>query len=152
MSRTVSTDDASRRLQFVWLGPVSSPWPFEARGQMWAVAGAATAVLAPLAFLAIPSAAVTWLVVPAALTKGVLALVLGTASAVLLTRRVARVITPTRPVRHHLHQVVGELDTPRPDGPAVTYEVAVPPALFVEHRAEHRQVHVLEVPDLWRSA
>mgnify|MGYP007112021993 FL=1 len=31
----VATDDAARRPQFIWLGPVNSPWPFEASGRAW---------------------------------------------------------------------------------------------------------------------
>lgn len=144
--RVVATDDASRRLQFIWLGPTTSPWPFEARGVMWLVACGVAVATAPVAFVLIPSVAVSWLVIPATLTKGVLALVVAVAVAVLTGRRVGRHITATTPLRHHLILAAGEIATPRPEGEPVTHEIAVPAALFIEDRSEHRQVHAVMVP------
>lgn len=146
-ARVVATDDASRRLQFIWLGPTTSPWPFEARGVMWLVALAVAAAATPVVYLLIPSAAVSWLVIPAPLVKGALALATAGIVAVLAGRRIGRHISPTTPLRHHLILAVGETSTPRPDAGPVTYELAVPPALFLEDRAEHRQVHVVTVPE-----
>jgi hypothetical protein len=142
----VSTDDASRRLQFIWKGPANSPWPFDARGQMWVVAGAASLVFVPLLYLVIPASAFAWLVLPPTMTRGLLALALGMLAAVALTRQIGRVISPTTPLRHHVALVVAELDTPRPDGPAATYELDVGEGFFLEGRAQHRQVHVIEAP------
>ena len=34
----IATDDDARRQKFVWLGPVNSPWPFEAQGRSWVMA------------------------------------------------------------------------------------------------------------------
>ena len=55
--RRIETDDAARWLEFIWLGPVNSPWPFEARGRAWVMALVLCPPLTVLAALAVAPAA-----------------------------------------------------------------------------------------------
>jgi hypothetical protein len=111
----ISTDDAAARdLTFVWKGPPDSPMPFEARYQAWG----GVLVLAPLlAFatylLLFPLDLLPLHAILAILLRGVVALTVGAVLAVALVRRFGQVVTPTRPLSHHLAVLLAEVNAPR---------------------------------------
>lgn len=138
-----ATDDAARRQEFIWLGPVNSPAPFEARGQAWIAGLLILPVAMVLAFLVIPGFVFTAAGLPgplAVLAHVVLAAALGCAGGVLLIRAAGRRIQPVTPLRHHTAMLQAELAVPRPEA-AQTYQVSISPALFLEDRPEHRTTY-----------
>ena len=116
----IATDDDARRQKFVWLGPVNSPWPFEAQGRSWVMA---LVICPPLIILAgIP----TWALLspitstPAAvIITGIIALTGGTALGVRAVTILSRTISDTRPLRHLVWTLIAEADAPRPQTPTV---------------------------------
>lgn len=124
-----STDDAAWRLEFVWKGPPESPMPFEARYQAWMLGLVLAPLFALIAYLLLFPLDVLGLhTIIAVLIRSLLALACGGALAVLTVRKFARVVTPTRPMTHHLAVALSELRTPRPQ-PIRTLTVDVPRAL-----------------------
>ena len=150
----VSTDDDARRQKFVWLGPVNSPWPFEAQGRSWVMA---LVICPPLIILAgIP----TWALLspitstPAAvIITGTIALAGGTALGVRAVTILSRTISDTRPLRHLVWTLIAEADAPRPvtmanredlrDIPLVTIDPA-----DARDRDDARITDVLDKPGL----
>ena len=116
----IATDDDARRQRFVWLGPVNSPWPFEAQGRSWVMA---LVICPPLIILTgIP----TWALLspitstPAAvIITGTIALAGGTALGVRAVTILSRTISDTRPLRHLVWTLIAEADAPRPQEPTV---------------------------------
>lgn len=143
----LSTDDAARRVPFIWLGPEDFEAPFEARGQAWMAALVAVPLCWVLAWLMTPMFLVNS-VVPggflAVVVHVLFAVIVGTVTAILLVRAVGRHVTATRPIRHHLAQLQNELDAPRPERPRV-YARSVPHDLFIDRRLQHRRDHVTTV-------
>lgn len=116
----IATDDAARRQRFVWLGPVNSPWPFEATGRAWIMALVACPPLIVLTGI------LTWVLLsplttgPAAVVAtGVIALAGGTGAGVRVVTVLSRTISDTRPLRHLVWTVLAEADAPRPQEPTV---------------------------------
>lgn len=146
---TVATDDPGWRLRFVWLGHPNAPFPFEASGQAWAIA----CVLCPFLTVTIGTLLpkpVIQAVAPGpvgVLLTGVLAIVLGVAAGVLLTRKIGRALTPVRPLPHHTALLAAELAGPRDPGTTVHF---VEPSLakWVEDQPETRTTHVITAPTI----
>lgn len=144
MSYRLGTDDAARRQQFIWLGPVDSPAPFEARGQAWLAAIVVLPVLVVVAFLVTPGfvfSAVGLSGPLAFLAQLLLAVIGGSVLGVVLIRAVGRRVQPTRPLRHHMTMTQAEVTTPRL-AQDITYERHVRADLFLEDRPEYRTTYV----------
>ena len=127
----VSTDDAARRLSFVWKGPPESPMPFEARYQAWIGALALTPVLSTGAYLLLllPLDLAPWHTVVRILVHLVAAFLVGAGAAIWAVRKFGQVVTPVRPLTHHASVLLAEARAPRP--PKVErLEVAAPADLF----------------------
>lgn len=144
MATRVATDDAARRQEFIWLGPVNSPAPFEARGQAWLAGIVVLPVLVVVAFLVVPGFAFSAAGLPgplAFLAHVLTAVAVGCAVGILLIRAVGRRVQPTRPLQHHVAVAQTEVTSPRITE-AITYERQVPTHLFLEDRPEHRTTYV----------
>lgn len=151
MASRIATDDAARRQEFIWLGPVDMPWPFEARGSAWLWA----LIVLPIMWV------VTYLLTPAFLIERVtqapepvvvllkiaLSLLVGSGLGVLLVTVVGRRIGPSTPLRHHASMLMHEVSSPRPDAPEVTYRVSVAPEVDMERSPSHRTTHRISVPE-----
>lgn len=129
----IGTDDAGRRLVFIWKGPTEMPFPFDARGQAWA-AGlllipvgviAAWAVTVPVEALPVGQA-------PASLLHALVAVTLGVLAAIWVIRKVGSYVDPTRPVRHHVTQLVNEVTAHREADTARTTRLVLSPGLWVD--------------------
>jgi hypothetical protein len=123
----VRSDDAARRLRFIYLGPPSMRWPaasFPAYGLFLALAG--TGVVTT--FLTMPNLGV-WLLfeLPAVL--------LGSA---LLVRWVFRRVDADTPLMYQLSTLRAEITAPRPPKPARVHATAIPAHLFTDHRESNR--------------
>ncbi len=131
----VATDDAARRQQFIWLGPVNSPWPFEASGRAWIMGLLLCPAFTVVAFVLAPRPLLTaampgpggWLVT--ALT----AALLGITAGVIVTRRVGRVVSATRPLKHHVNVLLMEASAPRDEQPRIHMSTD-PAGLWLETR------------------
>lgn len=148
----ISTDDAARRQEFHWLGPVNMPAPFKARGSAWVMA----ILLGPVAvicvyvatpfldLLPLPGAVVT-------LVHGLLAIAAGLYLTIRFVRWVGRQVGPTRPLRHIAAVVRAELDTPRPGGETTVRVTGFDASrVWAEHRDEHTTAVVARVPAFLR--
>ena len=141
----VSTDDAARRQQFIWLGPVNSPWPFEAPGRSWITGMILCPLLTVVAFAMSPRPVITavapgpmgWLLTAAG------ALLIGVSAGVWITRRVGRVVSATRPLGHHLAVLVMEASAPR-ETPARTHQSPSTDGVWLEDRG--RRVRRIDPP------
>ena len=141
----VATDDAARRQQFIWLGPVNSPWPFEASGRAWIMGLLLCPAFTVVAFVLAPRPLLTavmpgpggWLVT--ALT----AALIGITAGVIVTRRVGRVVSATRPLGHHLAVLVMEASAPR-ETPARTHQSPSTDGVWLEDRG--RRVRRIDPP------
>lgn len=133
--RRIETDDAARWLEFIWLGPIDSPWPFEARGRAWVMALVLCPPLTVLAALAVAPAARIAPLHPAAavILTGVLALAAGVTAGVMITRAVGRILTHARPGRHWVALVAAETEAPRRPAP-VHWHLEVPSDLDLSAR------------------
>ena len=137
----VSTDDDARRQKFIWLGTPDMEWPFEASGTAWIMALILCPSLVVLVFLLLPRFLFElFLPGPAAfLAAGFVALVVVVGGGVLVTRRVGRVVSPVRPLRHHVATLIGEVHAPREEPP--TERVLRPGrGLFLEDEGAARLV------------
>ncbi len=145
----IATDDAARRQEFIWLGPVDAPWPFEARGSAWLWALMLLPVTTIVAWLVIPTVLIErGLGVPgplAMLAKIVLAITVGVVAGILIIRAVGRHVGPTTPVKHHASVLMHEVSAPRPDLPEVTYRVQINPDIDLEHGPSRRTTHRIAV-------
>ncbi len=143
----VSTDDAARRQEFIWLGPVNSPWPFEARGRAWIMAVLLCPPLVVAAFVLAPRPLISALIPGpmGLLLTGVTAVALGVGVGVLLTVRIGRVISPTRPLAHHVALLAMEIDAPR-QRDRRTHRIHAEKELWIEDEARHRRVRELIPP------
>lgn len=146
---TISTDDAARRQEFIWLGPVNSPWPFEARGRAWIMAVLLCPVLVviagalaprPLIEAAFPGPA-------AVLVTGLGSVVIGVAAGVGVTRALGRLVSPTRPLAHHVALLGMEVAAPR-EQTARTHRLAPQAQAWIEDAPSNRTPRLLLVPPL----
>lgn len=133
---TISTDDASRRLIFIWKGPAETPFFFDARGQAWA----AGLLLIPVACIAAWALSSPIEMLPthqavASLLHIAVAVAIGSSAAIWLIRRVGAHVDPTRPVRHHAALLVSEVTARRYDDNETTTHTE-PSNLWVSERAE----------------
>lgn len=119
----VSSDDAARRLRFVYLGPPSYRWPAATLPAYGLFFGTALAGLV-LTFL-------TKATIGAWLLLEVPPVLLG---ALLLTKWVFRTIDADTPLAYQLKTIRAEVRTPRPPRPARARATAIPAALFTDHR------------------
>lgn len=144
----ISTDNPARRQKFVWLGDPSFPWPFDATGTAWIVGtitvpacvAAAGALIGPLLGLLLPGAAGT-------LAAVLLAVVIGTLIGVLITRAAGRVISPTRPVRHHTATFLTEVTAPRQE-PVTEHTITVDDTIWVERDPARTKSRTVPVPEV----
>lgn len=137
---TLSTDDASRRLEFVWLGQVENPWLVQARIKLWGLAAGLTVALSTAVTLPLS------VVLPP-----VVAFVIGGAAGALLavvaTWRLSKHISSVTPISYHANTFMGELYSPRT--PTVQHiEVALPARLFLEHRTDQHQLMSITAPSV----
>lgn len=149
MATRIATDDAARRQEFVWLGPVDMPWPFEARGSAWLYGIILAPALWVLTYLVIPAVLIEQLVgLPGpivVLLKIGISVLAGTGVAVLIIRAVGRHVGPTTPLKHHAAILMHEVSAPRPDGPEVTYRVCLDPDVDLERSPARRTTHRITV-------
>lgn len=145
----VSTDDAARRQEFVWLGPVDSQWPFEASGRAWILAMVLCPVLIVTAFLLAPRPLISAVLPGPAgvLAALVLSAIAGTTVGVLLVRRIGKSVSPTRPMRHHVAVLMAEIEAPR-GGAVATHRVDAPAELWIENHPDNRTVRKLIPPNI----
>ena len=137
----VSTDDAARRQKFIWLGTPDFPWPFEASGQAWLIGMVLCPTLTVVAFLVSPRFLFGWLFPGPVgfLAAAATSVVVGVAAGVLITRRIGRAVSPTRPLRHHIATLIGEISSPREQRP--TMHVLHPGrGIFLEDEATSHQI------------
>jgi len=113
--RLISTDDAAwRDLTFVWKGPKDSPFPWEARYQAWAAALVLWPILAFVAYLLLGVMdLLPWHYLIVLTLRALLAIVAGASGAIFLVRRYGQVVTPLRPLGHHLATLMAEVNSPR---------------------------------------
>ena len=146
---TVATDDAARRQEFIWLGPVNSPWPFEARGRAWVMAVLLCPVLVviagtlaprPLIEAAFPGPA-------AVLVTGLGSVVIGVGAGIGITRAVGRLISPARPLGHHLGLLGMEVAAPR-EPASTTHEIAPESTVWIEEAPTNRTTRLFLVPPI----
>lgn len=146
---TVATDDAARRQEFIWLGPVNSPWPFEARGRAWVMAVLLCPVLVVIAGALAPRPLI-YAVFPGpagVLVTGACSVVIGIAAGVGITRAVGRLISPTRPLGHHAALLGMEIAAPREEATR-THELAPDMRSWIEDAPAHRRTRMFIVPDV----
>ena len=130
----LKTDTAARRVEFIWLGPAGTPWPFEARGKVWVLAVLLTPPLAVAAGSTLDLLAGYWITGPGpTLAWLTAALALGIILSVLLTRKVARHLTPSTSLAHLVTLAEAITTSPRQPTPT-THETTVPATLHVETR------------------
>jgi hypothetical protein len=121
----VSTDDAARRQEFVWLGTPDVPTPFEARGSAWGMGIALSLVFSIVAYLATPFLALMpGPFIVTFVARGVVAVVIGIAAAVPVVRWVGKHIDPKRKARYHWRVLLDEISGRRPDDTHTTTYVA----------------------------
>lgn len=115
MTRIVATDDLANRLEFKWLGPVNMPMPVPARGAAWIMGVLAWGPVSFVVGALLPQPIISAMVGPTAalLVWSLLTLLITTVVTVLLVRGVGKLITPTRPLRHHAALLMAELHDPR---------------------------------------
>lgn len=149
MATRIATDDAARRQEFIWLGPVDMPWPFEARGSAWLYGIILAPALWVLTYLVIPAVLIEQLVgLPGpivVLLKIAVSVLAGTGAAVLIVRAVGRHVGPTTPLKHHAAILMHEVSAPRPDSPEVTYRVRLDPDVDLERSPARRTTHRITV-------
>ena len=144
--RLIQTDDAAARLSYIFLGPVGVPFPFAARLSMLGAGTALTIGLSVVTYVATPFISFIGLPgIAAWFAHATIATAAGLVGGVLLTRKLAKVITPYMPWSHHFESVRAEINTPRPDATTRHYKLGVP-AIWIEDRPESRQVRVATVP------
>ncbi len=145
---TVSTDDAARRQEFIWLGPVNSPWPFEARGRAWVMAILLCPVLVVIAGALAPRPLIeTVLPGPAGVLVTTFGAVLvGVVAGIGLTRAVGRLISPTRPLAHHAALLGMEVAAPR-EAERRTYRITTDASAWIEDAPSNRRTRLFVVPD-----
>lgn len=146
---TVATDDAARRQEFIWLGPVTSPWPFEASGRAWIMAVLLCPTLTVLAAALIPRPLVA-AILPGpggVLLTGGAAVLVGVGVGVWITRAVGRVVSPTRPLAHHGALLGMEVAGPRQPHPR-THVIAPAASAWIEDAPANRRTRALIVPPI----
>ncbi len=143
----VATDDAARRQEFIWLGPVNSPWPFEARGRAWVMAVLLCPGLVVLAGALAPRPLIEAVLPGPAgvLATGAFAVVVGVGAGVWITRAVGRLVSPTRPLAHHVALLGMEVAAPR-QAARRSHRVAPAAACWIEDAPAHRRTRRLVVP------
>jgi len=142
----VSTDDAARRQEFVWLGTPDVPTPFEARGSAWGMGIMLTLAFSIVAYLATPFLALLpGPFVIQFIARGVVAVVLGLCAAIPLTRWIGKHIDPARRIRYHWRVFLDELNGQRADGDRVTTTVVHGTALPLGKRPEHTRTTLVPV-------
>lgn len=99
----VSTDDASRRLRYIYLGPRGWRFPFDARIPALFLCAGITLVFCAGAFAFAPTKHLAWL--GCAIAFGI---------AVFVTRQIMRHVDHDRSLRWWAVTVQSELHTPRP--------------------------------------
>ncbi|MGL5824776.1 MAG: hypothetical protein ACRCYU_08160 [Nocardioides sp.] len=99
----VGTDDASRRLRFLWLGPQGWRFPFEARFVAWALAAGLGAAMSVVFVIIMPTVGFK--------AVGVLVAFL---IALTATKAVMPHVDHDRPVKYHRRTLANERRAPRP--------------------------------------
>lgn len=120
----LSTDDAARRLEWMWLKP-----GFDARGSAWMQFVIASTLLSVVAFFGSPF--VDWLPWPAAVTFLVhvlFAVIVACVVSLILVRRVGRHISPETSLRHHAVTAFEDLSSPREEEAARPLTFSFDPA------------------------
>ena len=138
----IQTDDAARQQEGVWLGPVNSPWPFEATYKAWLIGLGSCLLLMVVAGVAVKPVVAVLLPGPWGYLVMVLsAVTIGLTGGVLFTRWVGRFISPERPLAHHAMILVAEVTGPRERVPT-THRIDAPSTLWVEEatKTTHRIV------------
>lgn len=127
MSRIVETDDDSRHHSYLWFGPTEMPLPVGARlpSVGWAVLlipafTVAVWVLTPFVDLAPGPGPIVFLGHVAVAAIG------GFAAAVLFIRRAGKYVSKQTPLRYHVANWQGEVNTPRPARPVLERTVSTP--------------------------
>jgi hypothetical protein len=115
----VETDDASRRLRFLWLGPVGWRFPFDARFTAWGLVTGLGSVFTAVFVVIGPTTALKAAGVP-----------VGFLMALALARAVMPHVDHDRPVRYHRATFSAELRAPRPATRGHHVRVRLDPDVF----------------------
>lgn len=136
MAHDLFTDDEGRRLEYQWDGPpeLASVWVWNARIQTQAGTLMLTFVFWLVYSIVLPSWAFAWVpFVPVQLTKTVVVLAAGVASAVVVAMIVAPKVTKEAPLRYWRQVLTDELHAPHAPTsgqPPAMPAISVPRALW----------------------
>lgn len=121
---TVKTDDAARRLRFIYLGPQSFRWPAASIPAYFTFAGLAAAALVA-AWVTRPNLGVFLLFeIPGAI-----------GGSILVTRSVFRHVNADMPLSYQLRTFVAELSGPRPER-GTTTTTAIDSRVFTDFKGK----------------
>lgn len=145
--RLIETDDAAARQSYIYLGPADTPFPVSARLSSQVAGLALSIFLSFVVYVATPFIDLVGLPgIVAWAAHAAIATVAGVAGGVLITRKLAKRVTPYMPWSHHFATMQAEIAVPRPNTDTVEAVLTVPSNLWIEERPESRQVRVARVP------